>query len=192
MLSLVGVEQITRKRPEEFHQAWRLSREENPKFPHLLFLCLPVYLFDLKLHNLNKPEVNYYRYHKSIFRHPKCTQVELPGRVWWRLNIQCLFFKKKLPWVTVPWIVLLLTHQGGNFLIFFFFLHFYVVVSELKRKHWIVLNFKTMGWYIIFFPHTHFPLSLPSPKWCVYLFMFLCSHFQGWDFPVSFLVIILM
>lgn len=85
------------ERPEEFRQAWRLSRGENPKFPHLLFVCLPVYLFNLKLHNLNKPEVNYYRYHKSIFRHQKCTQVELPGRVWWCLNIQCLFFKKKLP-----------------------------------------------------------------------------------------------
>lgn len=49
-------------------------------------------------------------YHTSIFRSQKCTHVgrDYQAESQQDLNVQCLFFKKKLPWVTALWIVLLL------------------------------------------------------------------------------------
>lgn len=42
----------------QIYQRSRVCRKQNPKFPRSVLMSLPIYPFNLRLHNLNKSEVN--------------------------------------------------------------------------------------------------------------------------------------
>lgn len=158
MLTLVGVEKNSNWEKRRILPSLQGTEGGESKIPTFVVRVLASIFFPSKITEFTCPELlAVHRCHRSIFRCLKCTQVQVPSTIQRGSEHSVPLFKKKLPWVTAHWIVLLLTLRRG--LPDFFPLRFYLVVSKPKRKHRMALDFESMVNILFSFPTPSFPAT---------------------------------